>query len=88
MEEIKPTFRVEGTSRGLPEVKRLHLPGIILKSDCPRCGRECSVDLADEYLSYGEAEATFYCGGCERAGVESDWTICFQGEVRLLPLDE
>ncbi len=33
------------------DVKRLYLPITIL-ADCPKCGREASRDLSEDYLSY------------------------------------
>lgn len=70
-------IKIEGT--GTPNsgvnAKRLFLPGIVVKSTCPGCGRENVVDLGDDYLSYpvlnGPDVVHFYCC-CSEHGGESD----------------
>lgn len=75
------TRRVEVES-GVPLDKRTYLPGVVLRSKCPKCGDVAERDLGEDYLSYpttGDAEdVTFYCErgfdddgeGAEECGAE------------------
>ena len=51
------------------DVKRFYMPGIVLKSKCPKCGASCEIDLSQEYLSYPTVNKPFdhliYCDECD-----------------------
>ena len=65
-------LRVEGNSKPGTElnVKRFYVPGFIIKSDCPNCGKEQDQDLGDQYLSYPSlgvpSKVHFACEPCPK----------------------
>lgn len=50
-------------------VKRLTLPGVVVKDNCPKCQKAFEHDLSHSCLYYPELNAPtsvgFYCEGCE-----------------------
>ena len=82
---------VEGVSTILPEEKRCYLPGIILKSNCPKCGEDFERDLSGDYLSYGNLNVQWYC---EYEDENEDWVGCgtswetpLRCEIHLFPAE-
>ncbi|MHA2062867.1 MAG: hypothetical protein ACXABY_00595 [Candidatus Thorarchaeota archaeon] len=76
--------RIEGVCAGIPEEKRCYLPGIKIYSDCPDCGEECLLDLADQYLSYGSTTVTMYCSEeTEEGYCGAEWSFEIDGEIRI-----
>lgn len=73
----KPTFKVIGRARAIA-VKRLNIPGLKLRSECPHCKPEIvevTVDMGDEYLSYptvfGEGDEV--CFFHEAMDIDNEW---------------
>lgn len=58
-----------GTCVQLEDVKRLYLPGIVLRDDCPLCHQSRELDLSDNYPWGGQKNGvhnvTFSCPDCE-----------------------
>jgi len=53
-------------------VKRLYLPGVVLKQKCKKCGKELTMDLSVEYLSYPCTNEPFaVCFGCDSCEEEN-----------------
>jgi hypothetical protein len=75
-------------------IKRCYLPGLVVESDCPACGRTCQREYTTNYLDYPEngQEMTvyFYCGddcpGDPEFG-ETEWeeTAVFRCSATLEP---
>jgi len=60
------------------DVKRFYIRGLILKETCPICGKECTVDMGHEYLSYPDfnnpkkpVTVNFWCQSPECDDTES-----------------
>lgn len=58
--------KITGDSIGLElDVKRFYIPGVIVHSECPKCGSPKQADLGDDYLPFpvvGVPESIhFYC---------------------------
>jgi hypothetical protein len=69
------------------DIKRLYLPGLVIRDTCPNCGKECSNDLGEVSTSYPVINApttyTLYCGdGCEH---EWEIPIVIDMKIRLAP---
>jgi hypothetical protein len=85
---VKKTAKIIGKADSPFEipVKRLALPGIAIKDDCPHCGKECVRDMADFYMEYPKANSRegipMYCaeenGGCER-----EWLVYVKLRIGL-----
>lgn len=60
---------ITGTCRTIEDVKRLYLPGIVLRDDCEKCKRSVELDMADNYPWGGEGngiyKVSFSCPDCE-----------------------
>lgn len=71
---IDPNMVIEGECKGAELDKRTYLPGIFIKSKCPKCGAPYEDDLSDSYLSYPKVgkphKLAAYCGACEH-----EWTL-------------
>lgn len=63
-----PNMVIEGVCESTELNKRTHLPGIVIKSKCPKCGKPYENDLSDNHLSYPRVgvpyELTGYCYTC------------------------
>ena len=78
------TSRVEGVMSGDLDVKRFYLPGVVIHSQCPKCGAEYARDMADSYLSYPTAGEPFAYGCyCAREGCEHEWEMMMRIDVTL-----
>lgn len=64
------SVRIEGPVEKGAElnVKRFYLPGVIVRSPCPKCQVSCSRHLGDNYLSYPRIGFPYnvgmYCDVC------------------------
>ena len=62
---IDPNMVIEGECNGAELDKRPYLPGIVIKSKCPKCGEPYEKDMSDDYLSYPRVgtpyELNAYC---------------------------
>ena len=71
------TFTIEGSLTPGSEIgsKRFYLPGIVIKTKCPKCGGPYEKDMGDDYLSYPrigvEDTINGYCESCSHS-----WEIC------------
>lgn len=65
----------------LPETKSGCLPGIVLLTQCPRCGRQLTQDLG-RHIPYGTATIFWYC----EDGCEYEWTTHAEVEIKI-PFD-
>ena len=83
---------IEGICTELPDEKRLYLPGIVLKSTCPKCGQlTIEHDLASDYLSYGNLHVGFCCyaeeqqpdGSWKGVGCNHEWYFDLKATIRL-----
>lgn len=61
--------QVIGRASGVIDVKRFHLPGVVVHGICEHCGKPVSFDLASHYISYpvlgSENTEYFYCESCD-----------------------
>jgi hypothetical protein len=69
--------------------KRTYIPGVVLHSRCPKCGRPWKLDLGDDYLSYPETgkptRITAYCEG----KCHEEWVAGYvRVEITVDPCDE
>lgn len=69
--------RTVEVNAGVDLEKRTYLPGVVLRSKCPKCGEMCENDYAQDYFSYPrtgeEIDVTFYCDhGAGHEG-HSEW---------------
>jgi hypothetical protein len=82
--DAKPVVEVTGTCEGVELDKRTYLPGVTVKSTCPRCGVPWSRDMGSHYLSYpkvGEPVNVYgYCGSCEH-----EWPVMVVVRLVLEP---
>ena len=56
--------------------KRTYLPGVMLKSTCPKCGTPWTKDLGSDYLSYpvvGKPHNAY--GYCHNEACEHEWPV-------------
>lgn len=44
--------KVVGRAKGELQDKRFHIPGVKIKTKCPKCGTPQQKDLSQEYFSY------------------------------------
>jgi hypothetical protein len=51
------TFKVKGKRE--ISCKRMYLDGLVVRTDCPKCGEEVERDVGSEYLSYPEPNVPF-----------------------------
>lgn len=60
---------IEGICEGTELNKRFYMPGVVLRSVCPKCQIPYEKDMAEEYLSYPVVgkpkKITGYCEHCE-----------------------
>ncbi len=68
-EPIKGPANIAGQPKGKLDVKRFHLPGVVISSLCPRCSAEVSDDLTLNHLTYPTVNQVFEhhmcCGICD-----------------------
>lgn len=80
---------IEGAMTGKVADKRFHMPGVVLRSQCPKCGAAYAVDFGDGYLPYpvvGKPFAsTCFCRDEECA---HEWTVTLRLDVTLSVVDE
>jgi len=82
--------KLNGKCEGIVDVKRFYLPGIVLESNCPRCGILHKKDMGKEYLSYPRISTPtkiyFYCEN-EYEGPKkycnTDWNIEVSLDISL-----
>lgn len=63
------------------DIKRLYLPGTVIRSPCAKCGREATSDLEVDHLSYppvGELAHMLYCETCRMS-----WIVMIRLVVRV-----
>ena len=77
---IPDAFTVEGVATALPEQKRCYVPGIVVKSVCPKCGTPFEMDLGEQYLSYGGLDFHAYC---RNEDCEYEWGCYLKCEIHL-----
>lgn len=68
-------MRIEGSVTGLElDVKRLYLPGLVVKDECPKCQEPWKHDFDSDYLSYpvigSVQDLGAYCQKCEH-----EWSV-------------
>jgi hypothetical protein len=66
-------------------VKRFYVPGVVLKSKCPQCGKEAEKDLGDDYLSYPATNTPIYVSMYDG---EHEWTVRIIVRVTVEPAME
>lgn len=73
--------RLEGSPTGIPDIKRFYLPGVVLKTTCPRCGTPKERDFGSNPLNYPELGPIYlglYCSHCEY-----EWNLKAELKVEL-----
>lgn len=77
-------IKIEGTCVGGEMDKRFYLPGVLVKTVCPKCGKPNTRDMGDDYLSYPIAGKPFqigaYCKSCEH-----EWKVTVILRITLEP---
>ena len=72
--EGRPKVEIIGTADGAVLHKRLNLPGVEVKTSCPKCGRPWVRNLAEHHLSspvVGQPSDLYgYCQACEH-----EWSV-------------
>jgi len=53
------------------EVKRLYVHNLKIIQPCPECGEKVECHQTHNYISYGDADLSFWCGD----GCEHEWKI-------------
>lgn len=76
-------MRIEGKLKPGTEidVKRFHLPGVVLIGKCPECGTKYVFDFAVNYLSYpivGDKAHTCWCSECDH-----EWDVGLKFGITL-----
>lgn len=66
-------------------VKRFYIPGTVLKSKCPQCGKKVEKDLGDDYLSYPATNTPIHVSMYDG---EHEWTVCIVLRVTIDPVTE
>lgn len=72
------TLFIEGTCTTIPDVKRLHLPGVVLKSPCPHCKTELVKDLSECCIASWDLIVYWYCDDCG-----TEWQHRLKMEIKL-----
>jgi len=71
-----PTVSVDGCCMsGVRLDKRTYLPGVVVRSSCPKCSAPYVLDLGDHYLSYPEVGDPYALTACCDA-CEHEWPLC------------
>lgn len=77
---------VKGSCKGVELDKRTYLPGITIKSTCPKCGEPWQRNMKHDYLSYPVVDAPVnaygYCGKCEH-----EWPVMVVVRMTLEPAE-
>jgi hypothetical protein len=75
-------MKITGQFKGAIDCKRFHLPGIVIRDDCPKCKRPIERDYESHYFSYpkvGERlQVYFWCEDCD-----AEWWRPAQLQVSL-----
>lgn len=79
------------SNKGRPDVssvKRLYLPGIVLRVKCPECGGHGELDFGEDYVShYGEGDGVetwdLYCNECDW-GTEFKYRLNISAKIELV----
>jgi len=68
-------IRLEGMPTAISEIKRLHIYGIKVYSNCPQCNAEVCMDLSDQHLSLSchNLDGKLYFGHECNDEEESEW---------------
>lgn len=53
------------------DIKRLYVDELSIVRPCPECGKDVECHLTLDYISYGDADLSFYCSD----GCEHEWEI-------------
>jgi len=53
------------------DVKRLYIIDLSIIRPCPKCGKDVECSQTQEYISYGDADLSFWCGD----GCEHEWEV-------------
>lgn len=81
------SVKLTGVPKGELEIKRMYLPGVVLKGKCA-CGKHLVRDFSQDYLSYPTmnkvTKVHLYCGDCDDDTV----TIQVRLNVSLTLVDE
>lgn len=76
-----------GDCSGDLNIKRMYLPGLTIKSNCPKCGREESKDFSRDYLADAKVGSPtpvyFFCDDCT-----DDWQVQVQISITLEVISE
>lgn len=76
------SLAIEGAPAGEVDCKRFYLPGVVLRTVCPKCSAPHVRDFGDHYLSYPTMNApevhTLYCDGCSH-----EWPVTLRLTVSL-----
>ena len=66
-------------------VKKFYIPAIVIKDQCPKCGKECIHKMCDNYLYYPQAHSPetldMSCRG--EGGCGHEWTVPVVVKVSL-----
>lgn len=64
------------------DVKRMYLPGIFIKDNCPKCQKPCEIDLSSNCLYYPELnvpnDVGFSCETCR-----TDWEVAIMLSINV-----
>lgn len=79
------TLAVEGSAHGVLELKRLYLPGVVIRQTCTECGHVRLRDYGhDSYLGWPPVNEAFdlpcWCPECDH-----EWTEPVELRVALVP---
>jgi hypothetical protein len=83
-EKNESPVAIEGTCEGVQLEKRFYLPGITIKSKCPKCGTPWERDMGGDYLSYptvGQPSNAY--GYCRNEECEHEWPVMVIVRVTL-----
>lgn len=69
---MKVTVKYTGDiTDAVSDIKRLYVHDLEITRSCPRCDRDVSSSLIENYISYGDATLNFYCSD----GCEHEWEV-------------
>jgi hypothetical protein len=76
-------MKIIGMVGGKMDVKRLYLPGVEIKGQCPNCKKEITIDLGGcDYLNFPHMNEPFfygkYCNDCNH-----EWNVKLKLTVLL-----
>jgi len=86
---------IEGTAEGVTlDIKRMFIPGVFLKSDCPTCNQTITKDFEKEYFSYPRVgvptEFYFLCESDKEKGgyCNTEWVVKVTLQISLTLVEE